>query len=537
MECQRADSLTSDGFEPSDLQRFLDEDSTDSPEGETGEEIVVYDRLESWSCTALAPKPLPLGSMEAAELEKDTREAKVSLDWMMRHHSEWIDTVAVSSGISTEAYMAIMLAYLIDKGKAAVAGARCAVQSYEKWAEENKEHVFSAYPPTEAKVALYFRCMTAAARQRAERLERDFKGTAAHGRATHLKASAMLYGSPFGFIKESDFANVATRAPEMTSATRDEAHQGVFSVCHYEQIANSTEHYQHNHTVWLYACAFTICAHSSIRSIEGARARATELTPDYLELHVTGGKASVKIMIRPFTAWIPTKGCLGECLWMKTWFEEMHGKPYIFPKFEAERGHAGDPKHARALRHSQVATVPAIESAWHHMSAEEPLSYSIETQVELRATSRGARHFHPDIARTGGYPREDRKELGRWAIPLDLEEDTESQKSRLARRACRAACPELYSSGNAARDRQLSVRTAILDDVRAYIGAREWTAVVPRQEDEKPSFGYLYHAHALPPSQDEAEGPNATATCTTASGAVMTYTGSVEVTPEGAPHE
>ena len=54
--------------------------------------------------------------------------------------------------------MAIMLAYLIDKGRAAVAGARCAVQSYEKWAKENEEHVYSAYPPTEAKVALYFRC-------------------------------------------------------------------------------------------------------------------------------------------------------------------------------------------------------------------------------------------------------------------------------------------------------------------------------------------------------------------------------------------
>ena len=34
MDSERADSLTGDGFEPSDLERFLEDDSADSPEGE-----------------------------------------------------------------------------------------------------------------------------------------------------------------------------------------------------------------------------------------------------------------------------------------------------------------------------------------------------------------------------------------------------------------------------------------------------------------------------------------------------------------------
>ena len=283
----------------------------------------------------------------------------------------------------------------------------------------------------------------------------------------------------------------------MANVLREEAHQSLFSACHFEQMACSYELFVSNHTQWLYAVAFALLPLATVRSIEGARAKAMELTPKYLHLHVSGGKASNRLLSKTFEVWIPTEGLIprnGEMMpFLSVWFIEMKGKPFIFPKFEAERGTGGLVTHAfQNQSYTHVAPSPVISQQWKCLSGEAPLSYSHNAMKDNKATERGPRHLLPDIARTGGYQREDRKELGRWAIPLDLEENTDACRARFVRMTARPVCTELYSTGSAERDRQLSVRSAILSDVHEFIGDQPWQNIVPRQVNDKPEFGFIY---------------------------------------------
>ena len=483
-------------FGHEDILSVLDEVDP-LPEPLDGTKPSDYSVVGGWPGAMICIYESEPGSKEAMERRKNVKEAKVTIAWLEEEHPLWIDRVANDSGLTRHAYLHSIGEYFTDLGADACAGPRRAVQSYERWADRNRDSVLVAYPPTPAVISLYLRDMTATARKEAERLNREFKGEAAKGRCKALKSAAHIYGAPFGFIDESNMVRVAWHAPEMANVLREEAHQSLFSACHFEQMACSHELFVSNHTQWLYAVAFALLPLATLRSIEGARARAVELTPKYLQLHVSGGKASSRLLSKPFEVYIPVEGFIprnGEMMpFLPVWFLEMKGKPFIFPEFKAERGTGGLVTHAFLNQaYTRVAAAPVITQQWGCLCGIMPLAYSPHAMKENKATERGPRHLLPDIARTGGYQREDRKELGRWAIPLDLEENTDAARARFVRLTSRPVCTELYSTGSAERDRQLSVRTAILSDVREFIGDQPWQNIVPRQVNAKPEFGFIY---------------------------------------------
>ena len=87
----------------------------------------------------------------------DEKEAAVCMAWLVDEHPEWIQQSAKYSGLTAAAYVAVVNAHLIDKGKSLCAKGRCAIISYERWANANRQKVVSIFPPTEHTVSLYLR--------------------------------------------------------------------------------------------------------------------------------------------------------------------------------------------------------------------------------------------------------------------------------------------------------------------------------------------------------------------------------------------
>jgi hypothetical protein len=204
------------------------------------------------------------GSHAADELRLDKAEAMRSFVWLRESHPEWLKRVADASGLSQQAYIAQLTAYLTDKGRGSVARARCAVKAYEAFATRAAKHVATPYPCTAAKMAMYLRDCTESARREARKKNRTFKGYAATGRARGLRYAADYFGAPFDAAR-SDMAKVGASAPEVTTVARDEAHMPAYVQCHLESLASS-EWFREEHPVaWEDACAFAASGLLAIR--------------------------------------------------------------------------------------------------------------------------------------------------------------------------------------------------------------------------------------------------------------------------------
>ena len=264
---------------------------------------------------------------------------------------------------------------------------------------------------------------------------------------------------------------------------------------HFEHLA------VHGSTVYIRIAA-SVLALGGLLSLRGEELRATaaietpavaaSFPPSVCYFRCLAAKGPSQTEMPPFVMALVPVGFLGNAAsWISALRHLVEGCPFLLPDFVAKKNRAGRIGDAKAWKEPK-SVLPAAH--WSTVARDllmlPPLGLSEE---DIKASGFDVHAPHSLLAciaraRLGdGFALVDSFELGRWRNSIV----GDAPESAIA--DVRKAMPLRYSGGAAALGKEFHLRRKVCEVVSNFIGDRDWTAVLPFQKAQIPSYQFLRH--------------------------------------------
>jgi hypothetical protein len=328
------------------------------------------------------------------------------------------------------------------------------------------------------------------------------RGLAAQGRLKGLKVAATYANAPIpSSVLDCTIVTSAARSTESEKAKGDYVMSFALA-CHLESIALADP----NTDDWSKARqdepkpvvsefqahaaqSLLIELHTSSRTASFLRMSLVALIPAdnafrMARLHLRStDKAPSSAQMEVVDHWCLLYGFTeGMDLWGPRWAARALGKPFIC------EGVVSKPAHSLAAASAwsgKACTSETITSYLRQLATLERLSQPVAQSKRLLLSARCLRHLYASLAAAlqiaESAPSGAQFALGDW-------------KNRKAAHSKSINMPMLYAGSEARLLAGAEARVTIVSSLRDFMGDRPWYVAVPSQQNERPSFGFLFSA-------------------------------------------